>query len=354
MAFSDYFIFQINTTNIFAQTGIDQILRNGNTSAKRIAEGWDEQWVDILQNNTSDNLYGLLTNLGIFFAVGTLVFFMIQWLKDVINYEYSRPISSLIWPFLVVILLSNSGQGSALSKLTLGARNFINTVNQQVVITADANQTYQQALNMTVAEEIAGSLLRPCQSLIGERQNQCFVKAKEKIDILWQEYRNLYGSQTWIYRLENKVNQIAYGTEILSENSFNALLGSTAQTMAKNFLVSLQYAFQNLLEATMLLVAILGPLALGGSLLPVAGKPIFAWLTGFFSLGIAKISFNIMAVLASAAIINGPAQDLNADPDLMWFAIFLGILAPIVSLLLRSVGGLAIFNAIGNASSWAK
>ena len=354
MAFLDQFLFQINIANIFAQAGINQILENGSTTAKKIAESWDEQWVDVLQNNTNDNLYGALTNLGIFFAVGTLLFFMMQWLKDVINYEYSRPISALIWPFLVVILLNNSGQGNVLSNLTLGVRNFINTVNQQVVIAADANQTYQQALNMTVAEEVAGSLLRPCQSLTGERQNQCFLKAKEKIDILWQEYRNLYGNKTWIYRLENKVNQIAYGTGILSENSFNALLGSTAQTMAKNFLVSLQYAFQNLLEATMLLIAILGPLAVGGSLLPVAGKPIFAWLTGFFSLGIAKLSFNIMAVLASTAIINGPAQDLDADPDLMWFAIFLGILAPIVSLFLSAAAGLAIFNAISNGASWVK
>ena len=354
MIFLNYFLPKTNFTEVLTQAGIELILENGSTTARKIAESWDEQWVDVLQNNANDNLYVALTKLGIFFAVGSLLFFMIQWLKDVINYEYSRPISSLIWPFLVVILLNNSSQGNVLSNLTLGVRNFINTVNQQVVITADADRTYQQALDMTVAEEVAGSLLRPCQSLTGDRQDRCFLKAKEKIDILWQEYRNLYGNKTWIYRLEDKVNQIAYNTEFLSENEFNSLLGSTAQTMVKNFLVSIQYSFQNLLEATMLLVAILGPLAVGGSLLPVAGKPIFAWLTGFFSLGIAKLSFNILAVLASTAIINGPAQDLNADPDLMWFAIFLGILAPIVSLLLSAAGGLAVFNAISNTASWVK
>ena len=356
MTFSNYFSIQINNMDLdlLAQTGIDQILRDGNINAQSIAESWDEQWADILQNNTSDNLYGSLTNLGIFFAVGTMTFFMLQWLKDVINYEYSRPISSLIWPLLVVILLNNSGQGSVLSQLTLGVRNFINTVNQQVVATADANQSYQQALNMTVSEEVAGSLLRPCQSLTGTRRDQCFLAAKDKVAVLWQEYRNLYGNQLWIDRLEGKVERVAYDTQILSETSFNALLGSTSQTMTKNFLVSLQYAFQNLLEATMLLVAILGPLAVGGSLLPVAGKPIFAWLTGYISLGIAKISFNIMAILASLAIINGPAQNLDADPDLLWFTIFLGILAPVVSLLLSSAGGLAIFNTIGQPSPWAK
>ena len=53
-------------------------------TARSIAESWDNQWLDLLQNNTSNNLYGALTNLGIFFAVGTLLFFMVQWLRDLL------------------------------------------------------------------------------------------------------------------------------------------------------------------------------------------------------------------------------------------------------------------------------
>ncbi|MDM9381758.1 hypothetical protein QUB80_13705 [Chlorogloeopsis sp. ULAP01] len=345
---------QLDNLIIFAQVGITDILDNGVTTAQSITESWDQQWIDLLQNNNSENLYAALTNLGIFFAVGTLLFFMVQWLRDVIHEDYSRPISALIWPFIVVLLLTNTGNGSVLANLTLGVRNFLNTVNQQVVTTADANQNYQQALNMGVAEEVAGSALRPCQSLTGEQQNQCLVKAREKTEILWQEYRNLYGDKTWINRLENKVNQIAYGTGSISENTFNSLLGSTVQTSIKNFLVSLQYAFQNLIEATMLLIAALGPLAVGGSLLPIAGKPIFAWLTGFLSLAIAKISFNIIASLTATVIVNGPGENASADPDLMWFMIFMGILAPIVSLLLAGAGGFAVFNAVSNTTSWTR
>lgn len=339
---------------IFAQVGIDYVLDNGVATSQSIAQGWDKQWLDLLQNNTSNNLYGAITNLGIFFAVGTLLFFMIQFLRDLISYEYSRPISALIWPFLVVILLSNSGTGSILSNLTLGVRNFLNTVNQQVVASADADKVYQQALNMSIAEDIAGSLLRPCESLTGEQQSQCFVKAAEKVDNLWQKYRDTYGNKSWIVRLQNKVDNIRYGTGSVSEASFNSLLGSTVQTSIKNFLVSLQYAFQNLIEATMLLIAALGPIAVGGSLLPVAGKPIFAWLTGFLSIGIAKISFNIIAVLTAAVIVNGPGQDANVDPDLMWFIIFLGILAPVLSLLVAAAGGFAVFSAISNTASLVK
>ncbi|MGF1672871.1 MAG: hypothetical protein ACFCUV_04200 [Rivularia sp. (in: cyanobacteria)] len=337
-----------------AQIGINEILKDGATTAQGIAEGWDKQWVDLLQTNTNNNLYGALTNLGVFFAVGTLLIFMTQWLKDTINNDYSRPISDLIWPFIVVLFLANTGNGTLLSNLTLGVRNFVNGINQQVVESADIDQTYQQAINMSIAEDVVGSFLLPCQSLNGEQQRECFIKATEKIDNLWQEYRNLYGNKPWINRLESQVNQITLGTGVLSEEAFNSLIGSSVQITIKNFLISLQAAFQNLIEATMLLIAALGPLAVGGSLLPVAGKPIFAWLTGFFSLGIAKISFNIIAILTAAVVVNNPAQNLNTNPDLMWFIIFLGILAPTLSLITAAAGGFAVFSAISNTASWVK
>ncbi|MBD2445902.1 hypothetical protein H6G76_01780 [Nostoc sp. FACHB-152] len=332
-------------------------LRDGAVNARSITEGWDAQWVSLLQTDTQNNLYGALTNLGVFFAVGTLLFFMVQWLKDVIYSEYSRPISGLIWPFVVVVLLSNTGSGSILSALTLGLKDYINFVNQQVVTTADINRNYQQAINMSVAEEIAGSLLRPCQALTGEQQIRCFDRANDQLTDLWQEYRNVYGKNNrWIDRLENQVNQIQFGS--ISDAEFNALLGNTAQTTIKNFLISLQFAFQNLLEATMLLIAVLGPVAVGASLLPVAGKPIFAWLTGFLSAGIAKISFNIIAALTATVIVdvvNSRTIDINSNnPDLMWFIIFLGVLAPLLSLLLAAAGGFAVFSAISNTETLVK
>jgi hypothetical protein len=337
----------------YLQLGTNDTIQNGTVTTQNIINSWDKQWLDLLQNNTNNNLYGILTQLGIFFAVGTLLFFIMQWIKDVLENEYTRPLSSLIFPLIVVFLLANPGNGTLLSNLTLGVRNFINSINQQVIETADINSSYQQALNMSIAEEVAGSFLRPCQSLTGEQQNQCLIKAKEKIDTLWQSYRDSYGAQLWISRLETRVNNIVFNIGNVSEINFNSLLGSTFQTSIKNILVSLQSAFQNLIEATMLLVAALGPLAVGGSLLPVAGKPIYAWLTGFLSMGIAKISFNIIVAMTSSVIVNS-SQDVNSEPDLMWFLIFLGILAPILSLILAAVGGFAVFTSVSNAGGWVR
>ncbi|MBF2063257.1 MAG: hypothetical protein IGS39_02315 [Calothrix sp. C42_A2020_038] len=340
--------------NLLAQLGATDILRNGAVTAQNITNSWDKQWIDILQTNTNNNLYGAITKLGIFFAVGTLIFFVSQWLRDVLENEYSRPISNLIMPFIVVLLLANPGNGTTLSHLTLGFRNFINTINQQVIEVADSNKVYQQALNMSVAEEVTGALLRPCQSLTGEQQVQCLTKAKEKIDTLWQNYRDLYGAQPWISRLERKVNLLVYSSNSISELSFYSLLGSTVQTTIKNILISSQTAFHNLIEATMLLVAALGPLAVGCSLLPVASKPIVTWMTGFCAIGIAKISFNIIAVVTATVIVDVSSQNIDAELDLTWFLICLGLLAPILSLTLAALGGLSIFNAMNNTNVWIR
>ena len=119
-----------------------------------------------------------------------------------------------------------------------------------------------------------------------------------------------------------------------------SLVGSSFQTVTRGILMALYIAFQWLIEASTLLTATLGPLAVGGSLLPVGSKPLFAWLTGFFSLAIAKLSFNILSGLVSLAVLNaGDAHPLIAP-------FFLGLLAPILSLALASGGGMAVFGAL--------
>ena len=54
----------------------------------------------------------------------------------------------------------------------------------------------------------------------------------------------------------------------------------------------------------MLLTALLGPMAVGASLLPYGSKQIFTWLKAFFSLGMAKLSFNIILGLCGQLVSN--------------------------------------------------
>jgi hypothetical protein len=105
----------------------------------------------------------------------------------------------------------------------------------------------------------------------------------------------------------------------------------------------MQIAYQNLLEASLVITALLGPIAVGGSLLPYGAKPIFAWLAGFFSVGFARLCFNIIVGLTSVVATSSD----GGDP--FWFALFAGLLAPLLASSLASGAGLMVWTSISSA-----
>ena len=111
-------------------------------------------------------------------------------------------------------------------------------------------------------------------------------------------------------------------------------------------LSGLNGAYQWAIELTFLLTGLLGPLAVGGSLLPFGGKPIFAWLTGFFSVGMAKLSFNIITGFAGQLMATSKAS----QP--MFFLLTIAIFAPFLASGIAAGGGLAVLTQINKASSF--
>lgn len=116
------------------------------------------------------------------------------------------------------------------------------------------------------------------------------------------------------------------------------------QAAARQTLKGWQWAFANLIEASLLLTALTGPVAIAGSLLPIGTRPIWAWLTGLFSLGMAKIYYNIVVGLIATVIVNAQAQN---ESD-FGFVVLLSILAPVLSLTLAAGGGLAVYRGLSS------
>lgn len=111
-------------------------------------------------------------------------------------------------------------------------------------------------------------------------------------------------------------------------------------------MLALNGAYQWAIELTFLLTALLGPLAVGGSLLPFGAKPIFAWLTGFFSVGMAKLSFNIITGFAGQLM----ATSRASQP--MFFLFTIAIFAPFLASGIAAGGGLAVLTQINKASTF--
>jgi hypothetical protein len=125
---------------------------------------------------------------------------------------------------------------------------------------------------------------------------------------------------------------------------FGGFVGTTTRAIIHAFLMAFQWGFVNLVQISMLLTALVGPIAVAASLLPFGGKPIFAWLTGFFSLGFIQIMYNIIVGLAAVVILNANTFDTNG------FLVLIAILAPALAIALATGGGLAIFNIMLSGS----
>ena len=99
---------------------------------------------------------------------------------------------------------------------------------------------------------------------------------------------------------------------------------------------SVQWAFVNILEAALLLTALFGPIAMGLSLLPLQGKPIWAWLIGFMSLFGVQLGYNIVVGLVAVVIVKSDAE-LVTD---IAFLFFLAVFSPILAVLIAKGGEL--------------
>ena len=292
------------------------IVEDGIAASSAVAQSMDELWNDVLDGG----LYGAIANLGIFFAVGTLLIFMVQWTREMVEGDNSKALSEMIWPIVVIVLLTNNAK--PLASVTLGIRTIINQTNQTLLTTTSASiqlqEAYQRVMIKTGSGEAIQTLITQCNAIADPtQQTECLQNAQEQA----QEIENQIGN--------NDSNFLQGINDFFNTNIF--------QLTVRGLLLAFSIAFQWIVEVSLLLTALLGPLAVGGSLLPVGNKAIFAWLTGFFSVGMVKLCFNIISGLVATLVLNAD----NNDP--MIFAFAIGILAPILSVVLAAGGGIASF-----------
>lgn len=321
-------------------------------ASNAIAAGWDQVWT----TSMSGPLYGVLSRLGLTIAGFVVIFFVFQFARNMLEDNSNRPISELIWPLVVVVFLSNNG--ALLSGLTLGMRGFINQQNSQVLSTTTAGINAQQALNRIAGFQAAESQLAGLQSACDQvRDNaalqSCLDGVKARADQIFQQEANQYGGEFGL-RLQQIRDAVTRNPLQAGLDAAGAATGAVIRAksmpyliIAQTILVASQVAFQHLIEASMLLTGLMGPIALGASLLPFGAKPIWAWLTAFWSVGICKMSLNIVSgLIAQSSVQAGP---LDASGLVM--PIVLGVLSPILAIAMASGGGMAIFNGITSVAS---
>ncbi len=339
--------------------GAGQLLENAAAGASLVADGFNQLWEQTL----TGGLYASLCKVGVLFAVGSLALFMVQWGKQMLNGEEQRAVAELIWPLVVALLLANNGK--ILASGTLMLRGYINTVNNYVLeytaADADLRAAYQQGIGQAAVEAAVGNAIQQCRSaqLSNQEQIECLQQAKEELQA---KFPNIFqgdkgeGISGWVLQGLDKIDQAAQEADGGSNPiegiankltaASSAAIGAVVTSFITSLLLALNNAYQWGLELALLLTALIGPLAVGGSLMPIGTKAIVGWLTGFFTVAIAKLSFNIILGLAGQLVATAQAS----QP--MIFLAFIGIVAPFLATGIAAGGGMAVLTQLNKGAEW--
>lgn len=340
-----------------------ELLNQAAEMADGVAEGFNQLWTETINTGTgAGGVWNVMCSVGILFAVATLAFFMVEWTKNTLDGDEKRSYTEFIWVIVVIALLGNNGQ--LLGQATLGIRNYINNVNQFVLenaaASADLRANFQGVLESQTARLAMGNAVNNCQrnSKTNRENIDCLTQTKEQFQ---SEYPELFiksggVSPGPLNDIVQKIDRVISSVGDAIENGanpleialspVNAIVGSNLMELVTIIMLALNGAYQWAIELTFLLTALLGPLAVGGSLLPIGTKPIFAWLTGFFSVGMAKLSFNIITGFAGQLM----ATSRASQP--MFFLFTIAIFAPFLSSGIAVGGGLSVLTQINKASTF--
>ena len=263
---------------------------------------WKAQWDLALDGQ----VYATLANVGRGFALISLFISLIQFFREVSERSAEgkiRSIGEFIWPVIVIALLTNNA--SLLRSSTKNIRDGFNIVNDLVVKSALPGRSlateFQKANDEGVAKEQIGAVVSRCIVLSNEAQKICLNNAGEAIDKIVAQYP---GADNLKEYAENATKAIHDAENPNSDiTTLNAFLTDKDEAKARRDQLTQQIGFQNLLELGLLATALLAPLAVGLSILPVRSKPLYGWFAAFFSLGLTKIVFTFsIGIISSFAL----------------------------------------------------
>lgn len=313
-------------------------------------DAWAETWTAVLGEDSS--LWRTMTQrIAPTIAALSVVYLALTEGKDAMEKQsWSELINMFVWPMVIVIMLG-ANNGQALAGVAIGIRNIGYDINK-TLLEAQVNDTRLDQAIRTVAYTQSGMneinmILTECQGKVAEEYDQCLQDNREEIDYIIERaeaeaggpLNTLKGAAEFLFTEINPLGRfIDTGIGIATGDFFR----EEFIPIIKVILLAIQWAFVNTLEAAILLTALVSPLALAASILPLGGKPIVGWLIGYISLFGIQLCYNILVGLI-AVIITTSGAETFAD---VGFLMFIAIFSPALSILLASNGGAALFQTM--------
>ncbi|MEL7039652.1 MAG: hypothetical protein AAFO04_29180 [Cyanobacteria bacterium J06592_8] len=324
---------------LLAQLTGSDLINLGSDLNQSTTQAWGELWGEVIASGSP--LWESLTNLGLLIAGLSLLYLAIERIRPLLERQsWSDLAALLVMPLVVVFLLGGGGKlGAGVVQTFYG----IGTYYVQAVLTQQIGSSAldaQTALNEIRTENAEQALEQEiygeCMNLPPAQQQQCME------DLAREQAASDVGVDT-------------PSTGNTGGNPITNGLRSALITLIMMFLYAIQWAFVNCMEAALLMTALLFPPALGISVLPVAGKTIFAWASAMIGLFTTMLSYNIIVgltaiVIKKAQVAAGQDMGGTSFRDIA-FAAFIALASPILAVYLGQMGGVALFQGISKQAA---
>lgn len=309
--------------------------------SQNTADSWDLLWSDLISSN--NDLWKALCTFAVVLAALSLIFVALKIAAENAKGHtfFSEFSESMVWSLVVFFFLT--GNGFILSNTVLLLRDVANNQITNILELQLASLTMRQALQ-TVALSSSGqdrieAILAQCQGQSSLDFADCIQEQQPYIDQVIEDVESqnggaLQGLRSWTSNLLLGMSTFVY---------------STPYSLIKSIFYAMQWAFVNILEASLIMTATLAPVAVGISLLPIGSRALWAWGIGFMSLFTVQLGYNIIVGIGAVVAVNTDVFIANE----LGFLIFISIFSPGLAILLGAGGGLALFKGVAQYSATA-
>ena len=340
-----------------------KILQESIEATKISTDAMDKMWTDLFAPDSL--LYNQVVTLSTIILIVGFFFYMLSFARAMKANDQDKIMEIVVWGLIVGILLQS--QGAVLKKATMTARDLINDKTKSVLLVQVGTLTIKDAMQDVILNDQGVQRVKAvfvgCEAKEGDEQLKCLEDGAKQAAAIVKEYEDAGFLSPGLKRLLKNINTITLDVETARankdiDNRFDAFLQwdsdvtsliwqSATNAGSRTFLKSFQNWFTFGFEFAMLLTGLLGPLAVAASLIPKQPRAIVAWMIAFFSIGILKLSYNLLIGFAAIYASNSQSQDLGSSG----FLLMMSMGAPLISIAVAGGGGASIFFALGKTTA---
>ncbi len=323
-----------------------------------IVDSWNQVWDDLLNSSDPLSLWSAIVKLSATAAAFSLIYLILRSGNEIAKNQYLGAIIEMfLFPLTVALLLSNNGRLLAdLIRIVRGVgENAIRSVGEIQLSGIQLNRAIQQFQLNNLSVERIRQLYNECQGLAGADLNQCFESKRQIAEGIIQAFSgqpvDIGPAQAFLQHLLD-YTIIGFGENVgdFIQGGFTQVLQDRLYPFVQFMLFAVQWAFLNAVEAALFLTAAFAPIAVALSLLPIAGRPIWAWGSGFLSLLGLKLGYTILVGIVAVVMVNveGDFAEVAASSG---FLMFIAVFAPMLAVSISTFGGVALYQGISSRAN---